>query len=86
MPGFTGDVIVNIQCALETGPHYDGPVRELARYIAHGCQHLSGASDHTPALRRRMRQVEEHWLAQADSEGRLAPLTLSPMETRDHGS
>lgn len=67
--GHTGEVIVNVQCAVREGPTQADASHELALYIAHGCQHLTGASDHTPELRAAMRQQENEWLAQADEEG-----------------
>ena len=36
--------------------------RELALYLAHGCDHLTGADDATPAGRARMRRRELGWL------------------------
>jgi ssRNA-specific RNase YbeY (16S rRNA maturation enzyme) len=36
---------------------------ELALYIAHGFDHLSGADDDTPARRAAMRRTEMRWLA-----------------------
>ncbi len=76
VPGFVGEVIVNVQCAKEVGPHHEGAVRELARYIAHGCQHLSGAEDHTPLLKKQMQQIEDAWLNTAEKNGLLSPLKL----------
>lgn len=69
--GHTGEVIVNVECAVREGPAHAGASRELALYIAHGCQHLTGASDHTPELREAMRQQETKWLARAEKEGLL---------------
>lgn len=70
----SGEVIVNVEQALEQGTRYDGPARELALYIAHGCQHLTGADDSTPALKRQMRRVESRWLDQAAGEGLIDPI------------
>ncbi len=70
----TGEVIVNAEQAQEQGARYDGPARELALYIAHGCQHLTGADDSTPALKQRMRRVENRWLAEAAALGLIDPL------------
>jgi len=39
-----------------------GPARELALYLAHGLDHLSGRDDDTPARRRAMRRRETAWL------------------------
>lgn len=62
-PGAEGEIFVNVQRA------FSRPVRpgwtsghELALYIAHGFDHLSGADDQTPEERRRMRRRELRWL------------------------
>jgi len=47
---------------------------ELALYLAHGCDHLSGANDRTLRERRRMRRRELLWLAQARRNGLMAGL------------
>lgn len=65
-----GEVIVNVQRAREVGGA-DGCARELARYVAHGCLHLGGATDDTPGQRAAMRRRETAWLRTADAEGRL---------------
>jgi rRNA maturation RNase YbeY len=61
--GATGDLIVNAECALREGPAHDGPDAELALYIAHGFNHLTGADDNTPQKRAAMRRTEKRWLA-----------------------
>lgn len=66
--GATGDLIVNAECALREGPTHDGPAAELALYIAHGFNHLSGADDNTPQKRAAMRRTEKRWLAALQSE------------------
>lgn len=58
----TGDLIVNVDCALREGPAHDGADAELALYIAHGFDHLSGADDDTPQKRAAMRRTEIGWL------------------------
>ncbi len=80
MPGATdwiGEVFVNVDLAFERGPRYGGPARELALYLAHGCDHLADASDATPAERRRMRVRELRWLRQANKAGLIQPLLRS---------
>ncbi len=58
-----GELFVNVQRAQEVGR---GAVdRELALYIAHACDHLSGASDRSSLGRRRMRTRELGWLRAA---------------------
>jgi len=68
MPGdddrCSGEVFVNVERALERGP---GASRELALYLAHGCDHLSGASDADAAGRRRMRRRELGWLRRPEN-------------------
>lgn len=60
--GATGDLIVNVERAVQEGPNHDGIHAELALYIAHGFDHLSGADDNTPARRAAMRRTEKKWL------------------------
>lgn len=67
-PGKTarsGEVFVNVQCAVAEGRARGGADRELALYLAHGCDHVSGASDRMPRGRRRMRARELRWLRAA---------------------
>lgn len=68
---FFGELIVNVERAAACSPDL---ARELALYLAHGCDHLAGASDRTPAQRRRMLRRERAWLRQADQENLLAGL------------
>lgn len=60
--GACGEIIVNIEQAHRIGRRYGGTSRELALYIAHGCDHLSGEDDATPEQRQRMRRRELRWL------------------------
>ena len=69
--GSSGEVVVNAQQAKRYGAKRGHAVRELALYIAHGCDHLAGAEDDSPAKRRRMRQRELRWLRQARNLGLL---------------
>ena len=64
----TGDLIVNVECALREGLEHDGADAELALYIAHGFDHLSGADDNTPQKRAAMRRTEKRWLTALQSE------------------
>lgn len=61
-PGATGELVVNVERAQRIGHRYGGPNRELALYVAHGCDHLGGADDATPVERQRMRARECRWL------------------------
>jgi len=67
-PASTGDLIVNVECAVREGPAHDGVDAELALYIAHGFDHLSGADDDTPEHRAAMRKTELRWLAELELE------------------
>ncbi len=64
----TGDLIVNVECAVREGAAHDGANAELALYIAHGFDHLSGANDDTPSRRAAMRRTEMRWLEALQSE------------------
>ena len=76
--GATAELIVNLQRASEEGrlrrrisggkTLWDAQ-HELALYLAHGCDHLAGADDDTPANRRRMRRRELRWLGAARPSG-----------------
>lgn len=70
--GWRGDVVVNVQRALQEGAPRRAAARELALYLAHGCHHLSGADDSTPPQRRAMLRTEQSWLRHAAAAGRLA--------------
>lgn len=61
----TGEVIVNVQQAREEGQLRESPDRELALYIAHGCHHLMGAEDRSPALKHAMLSLESQWVDHA---------------------
>lgn len=61
----TGEVIVNVQQAHEEGRLRESPDRELALYIAHGCHHLMGAEDATPAQKKAMLHLETQWVDHA---------------------
>lgn len=63
--GAFGEIIVNVEQACRLGPRYSGADHELALYIAHGCDHLAGENDRTPAERQRMRRRELRWLREA---------------------
>lgn len=60
--GWRGDILVNVERARQQGRRYGGAARELALYIAHGFDHLSGADDDTPRRRAAMRRRENRWL------------------------
>ncbi len=66
-----GVIFVNVARALAEGARRCGVEAELALYLAHGCDHLSGADDRTAAMRRRMRRREMLWISAARRAGKL---------------
>ena len=62
--GLIGELFVNVQYARNAATRRAGwsADRELALYLAHGCDHLSGADDHEPRERAAMRRRELAWL------------------------
>lgn len=60
--GFSGDLIINVDRAVQVGPDQNGADYELALYIAHGFDHLSGAEDDTPGKKQAMLNTETAWL------------------------
>ena len=72
--GWRGEILVNAEAALREGAARRGAARELALYIAHGFDHLSGADDADPADRRRMRRRELAWLKQYERSDALDAL------------
>lgn len=56
--GLCGEIYINLD---ETARHRD-PKKELLLYLAHGCDHLSGAEDASPAEYRTMRRRELGWI------------------------
>ena len=75
LPGVTdprsAEIYINAQRARLVGRRFGGVARELALYIAHACNHLTGADDASPAQRRRMRRRERLWLNTARADGLL---------------
>lgn len=97
--GACGEIIVNVEQAHRLGRCYGGAAHELALYIAHGCDHLAGEDDKTPAQRQSMRRRELRWLrnlgvqgfrgsggkAQSESEALFSPpATLNPLTPSPH--
>lgn len=69
-----GEIIANLELACRSHRWSGDPSRELALYIAHGCDHLSGQTDRTRSRRLRMRRRELRWLAQASKLNLLTGL------------
>ena len=72
--GLDAEILVNVQRAQDLGPRFGGVSGELALYVAHGCDHLSGANDRTAEQRRRMRRRERRWLRESDALGLMTGL------------
>jgi probable rRNA maturation factor len=63
--GIWGDVFVSAEAAAAQAGERDIPVREeTARLFLHGCLHLLGYRDGTPAQRKRLEAVQEILLPQ----------------------
>lgn len=86
--GASGEIFVNTECAARNARHADTDAeksrgrwtasRELALYVAHGCDHLGGGTDETDITRARMRQRELRWLRVADQDGLLDFPLMTP--------
>jgi probable rRNA maturation factor len=76
--GWCGDLIINVDRAVQEGIARGKVDYELALYIAHGFNHLSGAEDNTDQKRKKMRSTETAWLREAEEEGLLDRLFESP--------
>ncbi|MCX7590412.1 MAG: rRNA maturation RNase YbeY [Kiritimatiellae bacterium] len=76
-----GEIAVNVELAAASLPQHAkpgrNPDRELVLYLAHGCDHLLGADDSTPAERSRMLRRERHWIRRADGNKLLCSLLLN---------
>jgi len=73
--GGAGELIINVAMAAREGASRAGGLdRELALYLAHGCDHLAGADDATPHQRAAMRRRELRWLRTAAHAGLLRGL------------
>ena len=70
------EVIVNASRAAREGPKHGGISREIALYVAHGCNHLLGEEDDTGKGRGRMRRRERRWLREAGCEALLKGLIV----------
>ena len=72
-----GEVCVNAERASALGEQFGGAARELALYLAHGINHLTGRDDGTPADRQRMRRRELRWLKRLEERGLISDLTAT---------
>ena len=66
-PGLTGELFVNVDQARRVAEALGRLAwhEELLLYVAHGCDHLAGADDATPAERRLMRRRDLRWMRAA---------------------
>ena len=74
---WSGEILVNA----ERAARFADPCGELALYVAHGCDHLCGGRDGTPAARARMLRRERRWLRDARHRG----LALDRLAARTAG-
>lgn len=60
----SGDIYISIDRVKDNAKQFQQPVRdELHRVMAHGVLHLCGYGDKTSAEEKKMRKMEEQWLA-----------------------
>lgn len=76
---WSGDILVNVSAALRRTSNPAAAGRELALYIAHGCDHLLGGRDDTPARRRAMLARNRRALAAACRAGLTLNLIAGPL-------
>jgi rRNA maturation RNase YbeY len=77
--GASGELVINVELAAREGRRRaGGPDRELALYLAHGCDHLAGADDATPRQRATMRRRELGWLRAAAGAALIPGLFREP--------
>ena len=72
--GTCGEIHLNVERALKEGARRGNAADELALYLAHGCDHLTGANDRTVMQQRRMRRRELLWIQRSRRDGRMAGL------------
>ena len=72
--GWEAELIVNAACALREGTRRGSVAKELALYVAHAVDHLTGADDATPKQAAAMRRRELSWLRESACRKLLASL------------
>ena len=67
VPGLIGELFVNLDIAQRVSETLGTTTfeEETVLYIAHGCDHLCGSDDHTPAERAAMRRRDLRWMHRA---------------------
>ncbi len=78
--GWSGEILVNVAAALRRTPNLLAAGAELALYVAHGCDHLAGGRDDTPARRRAMLARNRRALAAARRAGFSLDLLGGPSD------
>ena len=70
-PGLVAELFVNVDEARRNAERLRRTswAEELVLYVAHGCDHLTGADDATPEGRRAMRRRDLRWMRAALKEG-----------------
>ena len=76
--GDSAEIVLNVERALQQRP--EDPSAELAFYLAHAFNHLSGRDDDTPARRTAMHRREHRWLARLSPLPRLVRACGEPFE------
>ena len=77
-PGDVAELYVNVERAVQLARRGWPAGRELALYLAHGCDHLAGEDDATPDQKMRMRRREMRWLREAETAGHNLAAILRP--------
>jgi len=78
-PGWRGEIVVNVEEAADVCKRRRGDInRELALYLAHGCQHLGGADDRTAKQRSAMNRRQNRWLREAKQMKLIRQLVKLP--------
>ena len=72
--GTCGEIHLNVERALEEGARRGNAADELVLYLAHGCDHLTGANDRTVMEQRRMRRRELLWIQRSRRDGLMEGL------------
>jgi rRNA maturation RNase YbeY len=74
--GRTAEIIVNVERAVSEAGKQNrlDESGELALYLAHACNHLSGKDDKTARQKRAMRRTELAWLSELRREGLVSGL------------
>ncbi len=73
---FVADIFISVDRAIENSSAYNvSKLSEIQRLIIHGALHLCGYKDKSDTTRRKMKRMEDHYLAQLVSRETSAVLT-----------